>query len=632
MDQGFPSFVVQQAQHSICCRYSVRDAILGVDTPVFEIHISNIEAREEFRKSKTAAVCSGCIFGAGIFGYEVSIRSSGHRSYSQSIDFSLLCEESSIKSGPPLRQRRIGDDGREGSVHSLNSLVSSALLRVMCAVSAGPQRRQAAGSPWVYLLSDPLASLRFITLTPRDTVNATGMAGEPAGVDEKKRRVTHSCNICRRKRSKCGCKRASHYDAPTLRLFCTSGDGREPVCGPCASKGWDCSWTAPRKRGPLPGKQVQAKMQRLESHLQDLYVYIPGLQDISEMLLGLSVYEAARANREILPTFPNLLDDVTSCATLEEKVEAFRDQPVGKFFADEEMEDHDLVAKHDDGSSISVFGDRKRPRQSSFIEADPQGVSAGLAEKRLSPPFISMGAAAHVSSPTTLMGPTSISVSPHAERGSYFRSMIMPTNASNIPPAGFASSPVASANFTLGSIQQLHKPFHWHRGGTKIAKCYGPTSGFSNVDVTEPIVNGQREAPDCAQLPPITYRAKLLDCYLQVFHTLVPMCARKMLMQWAYESQPQFSEQGGPELLFAVLACAQPYVIKEAEDGGSFYNADSFAEQARTALRVGLSEATMSSVQTHLLLVLHEWGQGRLSTAWLHLGACAQLRRPESGH
>lgn len=52
--------------------YSVRDAISGVDTPVFEIHISNIEAREDFRKSKTAAVCAGCIFGAGVYGYEVS--------------------------------------------------------------------------------------------------------------------------------------------------------------------------------------------------------------------------------------------------------------------------------------------------------------------------------------------------------------------------------------------------------------------------------------------------------------------------------------------------------------------------------------------------------------------------------
>jgi 3-dehydroquinate dehydratase-2 len=50
----------------------VRDAISGIDTPVYEIHISNIEAREEFRKSKTAAVCrAGCLFGSGVFGYEV---------------------------------------------------------------------------------------------------------------------------------------------------------------------------------------------------------------------------------------------------------------------------------------------------------------------------------------------------------------------------------------------------------------------------------------------------------------------------------------------------------------------------------------------------------------------------------
>ncbi|KAK9899828.1 type II 3-dehydroquinate dehydratase [Cystobasidium minutum MCA 4210] len=55
--------------------YSVRDAISGIDTPVFEIHISNIEAREEFRKSKTAAVCkAGCLFGAGVYGYELALR------------------------------------------------------------------------------------------------------------------------------------------------------------------------------------------------------------------------------------------------------------------------------------------------------------------------------------------------------------------------------------------------------------------------------------------------------------------------------------------------------------------------------------------------------------------------------
>ncbi len=49
---------------------AIRDAILAIDVPVTEIHISNINAREHFRQhSVISGVCDGCISGFGVNGY-----------------------------------------------------------------------------------------------------------------------------------------------------------------------------------------------------------------------------------------------------------------------------------------------------------------------------------------------------------------------------------------------------------------------------------------------------------------------------------------------------------------------------------------------------------------------------------
>ncbi|XOV93560.1 MAG: type II 3-dehydroquinate dehydratase [Bacteroidota bacterium] len=54
---------------------ALADAIAAVKTPVVEVHISNIHAREEFRKhTYTGAKSVGIISGLGLKGYELAIR------------------------------------------------------------------------------------------------------------------------------------------------------------------------------------------------------------------------------------------------------------------------------------------------------------------------------------------------------------------------------------------------------------------------------------------------------------------------------------------------------------------------------------------------------------------------------
>jgi 3-dehydroquinate dehydratase-2 len=51
------------------------DAIAAIKTPVIEVHISNVHAREDFRKlSHISGKSVGSIFGLGLKGYELAVK------------------------------------------------------------------------------------------------------------------------------------------------------------------------------------------------------------------------------------------------------------------------------------------------------------------------------------------------------------------------------------------------------------------------------------------------------------------------------------------------------------------------------------------------------------------------------
>jgi 3-dehydroquinate dehydratase-2 len=55
---------------------AIADAIAAIKTPVIEVHISNIYAREEFRQvSLTAKNCKGVLTGFGLDGYRLALES-----------------------------------------------------------------------------------------------------------------------------------------------------------------------------------------------------------------------------------------------------------------------------------------------------------------------------------------------------------------------------------------------------------------------------------------------------------------------------------------------------------------------------------------------------------------------------
>ena len=55
-------------------RIAIRDALLAINVPFFEIHLSNVFSREDFRhKSYFSDIAAGCLIGLGPYGYELAL-------------------------------------------------------------------------------------------------------------------------------------------------------------------------------------------------------------------------------------------------------------------------------------------------------------------------------------------------------------------------------------------------------------------------------------------------------------------------------------------------------------------------------------------------------------------------------
>lgn len=74
-DEGFDGIVLNAGAFTHYS-YAIHDAIASIDVPVIEVHMSNVHAREEFRRrSVLSSVCKGVIAGFGKNSYILALES-----------------------------------------------------------------------------------------------------------------------------------------------------------------------------------------------------------------------------------------------------------------------------------------------------------------------------------------------------------------------------------------------------------------------------------------------------------------------------------------------------------------------------------------------------------------------------
>ena len=73
------SFIVLNPGAFTHTSIALRDALLAVEIPFIELHLSNTFAREEFRhNSYFSDIAQSCVFGFGAYGYELALHAASN--------------------------------------------------------------------------------------------------------------------------------------------------------------------------------------------------------------------------------------------------------------------------------------------------------------------------------------------------------------------------------------------------------------------------------------------------------------------------------------------------------------------------------------------------------------------------
>jgi len=83
---GHVAFIIVNPAGFTHTSVALRDALLAVRIPFVEVHLSNIQAREPFRRhSYFSDVALGTITGLGAVGYELALRAAAHHLAAQPV-------------------------------------------------------------------------------------------------------------------------------------------------------------------------------------------------------------------------------------------------------------------------------------------------------------------------------------------------------------------------------------------------------------------------------------------------------------------------------------------------------------------------------------------------------------------
>ena len=77
--EGYGALVINPAAFTHTS-VAIRDALLGAGIPFIEVHLTNIHAREDFRRhSYLSDIADGVVTGLGPLGYELALRAAASR-------------------------------------------------------------------------------------------------------------------------------------------------------------------------------------------------------------------------------------------------------------------------------------------------------------------------------------------------------------------------------------------------------------------------------------------------------------------------------------------------------------------------------------------------------------------------